>query len=136
MRNLKSVVFCLLLGFVISSFLSGHLLAQEKEKDQVIIVDKERIYYGNPEKGVSNPAVIDSSKIFNNIPAYKKIVDEGLTPKNPKYWILMEEANKVFKASLKKTAKKLKVDLIAEIGAIEIKGKEITDITDEVIEKL
>ncbi len=96
-------------------------------------VQEEKIYYGDP-KNFHNPAVLDAAKIYNEIPAYQKIVQKGLTKNDPEYWPLMQKASNVFVRSLKAVCKEKGVDLVGEVSSISCDHDQVPDITEAVIE--
>ena len=61
---------------------------------------------------------------------------EGLKPSDARYHLLMAEASRSFRKALKKLATEKGYDLIAESGAILVKGKFLIDITKLVIKKV
>lgn len=85
-------------------------------------VETDKVYHGSVES-FKKPAVIDRDKVFAQISAYKQIKKEGLNQKNPRYWILLREANDVFSKVLSKVASDGGYDLIGEKGSIKPKGK-------------
>ncbi|MBI4583609.1 MAG: hypothetical protein HY717_06275 [Planctomycetes bacterium] len=96
-------------------------------------VQEEKIYYGDP-KNFHNPAVLDASKIYNEIPAYQKIVQKGLTKNDPEYWPLMQKASNVFVRALKAVCKEKGIDLVGEVSSISCDHDQVPDITEAVIE--
>ena len=101
-------------------------------------IDESEIYYGDPDF-FEKPAVVAANDIFMAIPAYRKIVDEHIPKSDPRYWLLMEEANKIFRRALARTRREHGYDLVGEIGSIQIDGEsppEITEIVVGVVEDL
>ena len=125
MRRLVSIsLFCFLFAAI-----AVHVHADGEKK---VTIDHDRIYFGSPSS-YKKPAVVNASAVFKEIPAYKQILKEKLTEKDPKYMILIAEANQVFKKALKKVYKDSGYDLIGEVGAIKIDGKDAPDVTSEAI---
>jgi hypothetical protein len=89
----------------------------------------EKIYFGKSE-GARNPAVIAARSVFLEIEEYKKLVDKGLTDKDPEYFVLLAEANRKFYAAVTKAAGDHKYDCVAEEGTVTIKA---VDATSQVI---
>lgn len=96
-------------------------------------IDRTKIYHGDPDD-YTKPGVISASKVYDEIPEYKEIKEKGLTPADPKYWILMKKADKTCKKALEQTETEHGFDLIGEVGSIKIKGKKVPDITKKVVE--
>ncbi|MEQ8763073.1 MAG: hypothetical protein RL885_04045 [Planctomycetota bacterium] len=121
----------LLLAFAMIAGLAG-VCAAETTPDDVQVVDKKKVYFGDPDN-FSRPAVISAKKIFDEIPAYKQIKEEGLDKNDPRYWTLLEKANKVFKRVVKKVAENGGYDLVAEVGSLK-GAEEFPNLTAECIE--
>lgn len=85
-------------------------------------VDSDKVYYGSADSFTS-PATVERDKVFAEITPYKRIEKEGLNEKHPRYWILLQKANDIFRKVLKKVAKDSSYDLIAENGSVKGKGK-------------
>ena len=107
---------------------TGLLLGDRNSADKI---DKDKIYHGDPED-FTKAGCIAADKIYILIPAYKEIVDKGLTQDDPEYWILMNKANETFKQALEETEDKHEYELIGELGAIVVKGKKAPNITRKV----
>ncbi len=100
---------------------------------KVVVSDSTKIYHGS-EKKFKSPAVVDSKRVYEVIPAYKYIQDNNLTEDDPKYWFKMKEATKTFTKALKKLSQKKGHDLVGEIDSMYREdGAEIPDVTDAVI---
>jgi len=95
-------------------------------------VQEEKIYYGDP-KNFRNPAVLDAAKIYNEIPAYQKIIQKGLTRNDPEYWPLMQKASNVFVRALKAVCKEKGIDLVGEVSSITCESAAVPEITEAVI---
>lgn len=107
---------------------------KEKAKPKVTI-DEAEIYFGDPSD-FKKPAVVDVDEVYMSIPEYKEIIDRDMDDSKPRYLMLMRAASKKFRTALKKAAKAKGYDLIGGLGAIEIEGKTVPEITDLVISKL
>lgn len=104
----------------------------EMEKKKVT-VDKEKVYLGSPSN-FRKAAVVDLGKIFKETEAYKEIQREKLTKDDPKYRLLIVQANKTAKKAMAKLRDEQGYDLIVEKGHLKIEGEDVPDITSEVIE--
>ncbi len=111
---------------------SHRAISAQGSSDEVEVLNKQQVYYGDP-KNFSSASVVSAKKIFDEIPAYKQIKDEGLDKNDPRYWILLEKANKVFKKVVKKAAKSGGYDLVAEVGALK-GADEFPNLTAECID--
>jgi hypothetical protein len=100
-------------------------------------VEKSKIRYGKlteVDLKKDKVAVVNSKKVYLAIPAYKTIVKDKVERGCARYVQLMEEATRVFRATLKKIAVKKGVKLIVEVGGTT--GIKTTDVTDAIIEAL
>ncbi len=97
-------------------------------------VDESQVYYGNPAR-FKMAGEISCDSVFHEIPEYKKIRDEKLR-EGVRYEFLLRRANQKFHRALKSVHRADGYDLIAELGAIRIKGKTVPDITSKVIAAL
>lgn len=79
-------------------------------------------------------AVVNSKKIYLEIPAYKTIVKDKVEKGSARYIQLMEEATALYRSTLEKVAKDKSVQLIVETGGVS--GIKTTDLTDAIIESL
>ncbi|MCI0650861.1 MAG: OmpH family outer membrane protein [Planctomycetes bacterium] len=111
------------------------LAATAAAAETCVIVDKTQVYYGNP-KSFKKPATIVRTKVYDEIPAYKKIKDEKLDSRDARYHFLIAEASKVFGENLTKVAKDKGFDLVAELDAITVTGQPLTDLTPDVIKTI
>ncbi|MHC5020033.1 MAG: hypothetical protein ACYTGX_07975 [Planctomycetota bacterium] len=102
---------------------------------KVKVLNAKKIYYGKADTATA-PATVKAKKVFAKIPEYQEIVRRGLTKDDIEYWTLMKKASKKFRAAVKKAAGTEGKDLVAEEGAIEVKGETIPDMTDAVIKAL
>jgi hypothetical protein len=99
------------------------------------VTEPKKVYYGNARL-FKKPAVIDADRVYRGIPEYKKILDKGLTDRDPEYHLLMKKASARFSEAVKRMARDLDHDLVAESGAIEKAredAKSLVDRTDDVI---
>ncbi len=101
----------------------------------VRVLNPTKIYYGKP-KISQKPAVVKLKKVYKHIPAYQRILAEGLQKSDALYHLLIAEASRSFRKALKKVATEKGYDLIGESGAILVKGKSLVDITKLVIKKI
>ncbi|MFH1998419.1 MAG: hypothetical protein ABIK28_02010, partial [Planctomycetota bacterium] len=93
------------------------------ERDRRVCSDSDKvnykitgdIYYG--DKNLFNtPAVLNRDKIFAEIPAFKKIKKEKLDKHCARYFMLLEQANEVFRDKVKAKADEMGFDLVVEKG--------------------
>ncbi len=104
---------------------------------QPTVTGDTRVYYGQ-SGSFSNPAEVSAAHVFAEIDEYKQIAEEGLTPDDPLFWSLIEKANRTFHRAVKRSAKRLGYDLVAEAGSIETEpgDPQIPDITAAVIRQV
>lgn len=107
-------------------------------------IKKERIYYGDCTR-FATPAVLSARKVYESIPAYRSILERGLTKDDPEYWPLLRRAARIFLVALKRVCREEGFDLVGEIESIRPaedgdqddendNGDSVPDITDQVIE--
>jgi len=108
--------------------------APDDEKKK-ITVDEEKVYLGSPKK-FKKAGVVNLAKIFRETEPYKKILRDKLDRNDPKYRILLVEANKIAKKAMQRIRDQEGYDLIVEEGHLTIEGEDVPDITDKVIEAL
>ncbi len=84
--------------------------------------------------GALKVAVVDIGRAFDKIPAYQKLKKEDLKNTKARYHFLVAEANQKFQAAVNLVAARGSFDLVVEKGGV--KGLEVADITDEVVEAL
>ena len=98
------------------------------------VVTPDQIYLGKG-KHPKTPAVIKADDVWDQIPEYKKIVEDELTEDDPKYHILMKKATARFNKGLKKLSKRDSHDMIGEKDSIKVlnKKKKLDDATKELI---
>lgn len=101
----------------------------------ITVLDAKKIYFGKADNA-TKPATVKAKTVYAQIPEYKEILRRGLTKDDIEYWTLMRKASKKFKAAIKKAAGTEGKDLVAEAGAIEVKGETIPDMTAAVIAAL
>ena len=129
-----------LLGFILLALVviqvPGALQARaddNPEQEKITYRVSGEIYFGK-RNSFNTPCVLDRHKVFAKIPAYKKIKREGLEKNSARYYFLLEEANRAFRAAVKKAAEEKGYDLAVEKGGIKAsKDVRIPDITSEVI---
>lgn len=131
MRTRVIAIVSFLAVFVSSLAWAGTIPEDEKK----VVVTESMVLFGNAQK-FSKPATVNSAEVFKNIPAYKQIQSEGLTQKDAKYWILLEQANQAFSKALGEVAKAKGNDLVTETGGITATGVEIPDLTEAVNQKV
>lgn len=108
-----------------------HLPAAASEPEpQEVKIDEEKIYFGDVRR-FSKPATVDAQKVYNRIPAYRKIVEKGLSRDDPEYWPLMRKAASEFTRVIKAVSRAGGYDLVGEVGSITSDEDEIPDVTEE-----
>ena len=95
--------------------------------------DQGSVYHG-VVAGAKKPAELVASKVFNQIPEYKKIKEKGYDEDDAEYWTLLAKANEKFYAAVRKVAEKHKYDVVVEKGSQGFKNAPL--ITQEVIKAL
>jgi hypothetical protein len=98
------------------------------------VLDKSKVYYGDCAS-FEKPATVSVDEIFPHIREFKLIKERKLDENDPEYWVLLLQANEVFRQALKKAAEPTGYDLVVERGAIRpsAAGKKVPDITDIVV---
>ncbi len=104
----------------------------EKKK---VTVDKEKVYLGSPSN-FKKAGAVNLGQIFKQTAPYKQIRREKLDKTDPKYRILIVEANKIAKKAMAKVRDEAGYDLVAEVGHIKVEGEKVPDITQLVIDAL
>jgi hypothetical protein len=104
----------------------------EEIKKKITYKITGNIYFGDKAK-FKKPCIIDRDKVFAKIPAYQAIKREKLDQSSARYFFLLEEANRVFRAKVKEVAEENEFDLVVERNGIKAKGVKFTDITKDVI---
>ncbi|MBI3820127.1 MAG: hypothetical protein HY286_15645 [Planctomycetes bacterium] len=92
------------------------------------VTDRTKVYLGSAD-AFTSPAVVESSKVMEILPAMKTIKDESVKKDSARWFILVNEANQQFQKALKAVAKEHSYDLVAEVGSVT-GPKAITDATD------
>jgi hypothetical protein len=100
-------------------------------------VERSKVYHGNPD-AFAKPAVVKSLTVFQNIKAYKTIEEEKVSSESARYFLLLKEANEVFRTALATIAKEEKVDLIGEVGAIKAEDPKVSlpDVTQKMVKSV
>ena len=107
----------------------------ETKKECRPVIDETQVYYGKVA-GCKAPAVVDSARVYRNIPEYRKILDQKLTSKDAEYSILMVNATRKFRAAVGAAATDAARDLVGNVGSVTWEGHEIPDLTDATLKKL
>jgi len=96
-----------------------------------------RVYYGMKDEfdPLRNPtvAVVDSKKVYRQIPSYKVILKEGIKKDSARYAQLMYHATLVFKSAVVHAAEG-NYQFVVEKGGV--KGYPTKDITKKVLEEV
>ena len=98
------------------------------------VLDKGKVYYGDCAS-FEKPATVSADDVFPYIREFKLIKERKLNENDPEYWVLLLQANEVFRQALKKAAESSGHDLVVERGAIRATaaGKTVPDVTQLVI---
>ena len=94
-------------------------------------VVKGPVYFGNPQS-YKKPAELSIAKVWAALPEYKEIEKGNIRDDDPRYWILMQKANRRLEHALKAMNKKYGYDLIGELKFLDTEA-EVPDITAEMI---
>lgn len=119
-------------GWTAISGVSTAVFQEEEAK-----VDASKVRFGKLSEvdlKTDKVAVVNSKKIYLEIPAYKTIVKDKVEKGSARYIQLMEEATALYRSTLEKVAKEKSVKLIVETGGVS--GVKTTDLTDAIIESL
>ncbi|MBI1849017.1 MAG: hypothetical protein HYR85_01605 [Planctomycetes bacterium] len=126
----RLIVWCVLLNLIGAvAWATG-----APDGDKKITVNEQMVLLGNAQK-FTKAATVNTAEVFKNIPSYKQIKTDGLTEKDAKYWILLEQANKDFNKALGEVAKAGSHDLVTEAGGITANGVDVADLTEAVNKK-
>ena len=101
-------------------------------------IDSSKIRFGSVkaynDKGGS-VGLVDSKKVYGEIPAYKTIKKEKLKKGSARYNKLIGDATKVFKSSLKAVAKAESLNIVVEVGGVKDEPKTL-DISQKIIDHI
>jgi hypothetical protein len=106
-------------------------------QDEVPKVDQSKVRYGkfaDVDLAKDKVGVVNSKKVYLEIPAYKTILKDKIEKGSARYIQLMEEATAVYRSTLEKIAKDKAVVLIVETGGVS--GVKTSELTDAIIEAL
>lgn len=120
----------LLVVFLTLAALPGSLLAQVDLKSDAVV------YFGSASNTTA-PAYVDEDRVRDATPECQTIRNEGVRKGSARYKILMAEADKRIRQAVKDVASARSKDLVVRSGDVtDAKGKDVADITNEVVEKL
>jgi hypothetical protein len=112
-----------------------------QDKVTVKVLNGNRVY--SPRNLVSGsshelvkPALCDVRRVLDATPEYSKIRDEKLKKDSAEYRLLAQAASDRLKGALQRLMSQKGYDLIAETGAVVVEGKELPDVSDEIIQNL
>lgn len=108
-------------------------LSQDEEPK----VDASKVRYGklaDVDLKADKIGVVNSKKVYLEIPAYKTIVKDKVEKGSARYIQLMEEATAVYRSTLEKVAQDKGIKLIVETGGVS--GVKTSELTDAIIEAL
>jgi len=121
--GLRSIVSALLLAFVIAPAVTA---AEE-------LAVTGQILYGRAQ-GAQTGAVVDALVVYDQIPAYMRMQELGLSESDADGRVLFTKAQEVWKKALARIARDMGLDVITVPGGIE--GVSAPDVTLSVIEVL
>ncbi|GAB4142793.1 MAG: hypothetical protein Fur0037_10120 [Planctomycetota bacterium] len=105
-------------------------------RGQVDLKSGAVIYFGS-ESNTTAPAEIDEAKVLEATPEWQTIKTEGVRKGSARYRILMGEASKRIRMAVREVATSSGKDLVVRSGDVaDARGKNVTDITAEVVERL
>jgi len=118
---------------------SGTLKYVHTSSCDCLATEKEERWLHREE--VRSPCVIECHEVFAEIPAYRQIRQRSLGEGDADYWLLLSQANMVFRAAVAATIRELKLyDVVLGHGSLRLrdgsKARGIPDITHEVIKRL
>jgi hypothetical protein len=93
------------------------------------VLDGGQVYYGNARL-VRSPCTISADRIYQSIPEYREILEQGLTDKDVRYHFLMKKASERFARAVKEMARAEGYDLVVEAGAIVPAKEGVPDAPD------
>ena len=111
-------------------------IGQAKTGRKVTVLNASRVYHPtvfNAKKLYKKICVVDSRAIFDATKEYKQIKKRKISKNTAEYRLLIKKASDCFKRAVRKTAAGGSYEVIAEAGAISVKGSQPKDITQEVI---
>ncbi|MAW61226.1 MAG: hypothetical protein CMJ94_10375 [Planctomycetes bacterium] len=106
-------------------------------QDEEPKVDSSKVRYGklaDVDLAKDKIGVVNSKKVYLEIPAYKTIVKDKIEKGSARYIQLMEEATAVYRSTLEKVAQDKSIKLIVETGGVS--GVKTSELTDAIIEAL
>lgn len=120
----------LLLGCFLSALAASYSIQPDK-------VDKQKIFYGTPEK-FEKPAEVDYDEIVYTTPEFQEIKKKNIARGSGKYWILLSQASDHAIRAIRRVGDETEHDLIALRGYLGSLDPPIpaVDITNLVIESL
>jgi Skp family chaperone for outer membrane proteins len=105
-------------------------IAQVKLKGSAVV-------YCGAASQTSAPASIDEKRVRDATPEWQTIRSEGVKHGSARYALLVAEADKRIKEAVKAASSDAGKDLVVRSGDVEdAQGKDVADITDQVIAKL
>ena len=145
MRHLLAITLgALLLVCASAEFAPVGAQVTPATKVKVTIVKGDRVYHPRSLTTVTTgkvvekvkPALVDSKRIFDATPEYKRIADENIKKGTAEHKLLVTAASRRFKNAIRRVISLNGYDLVAETGAVTVAGKTLPDITKEVIDNL
>jgi hypothetical protein len=104
---------------------------------QGVGLKKDAVVYCGSASNTTAPATIDDEKVRDATPEWKTIQSEGVKKGTARYKLLVADMHKRIRAAVKAAAGHTSHDLVVNRGDIEdARGKEVADLTAEVIARL
>jgi len=126
----------IMLAFAPNSGVIARSDLAEKDSDKINYKITGDVYFGDKNL-FSAPAVMNRDKVFAEIPAFKTIKKEKLDKRSARYFMLLEQANEVFREKVKATAERMGHDLVVEKGGIKADpAMKFSNITQDVIDAI
>ena len=94
------------------------------------------VYFGSAHKTTA-PATIDFDQVRAETPEWQKIQSDGIRKGSGRYRLLITKMDKRIRVAARETIGDTSNDLVVREGDISnARGKDVEDLTDEVIERL
>lgn len=104
---------------------------------QGVALKKDAVVYFGSASNTTAPASIDEEKVKEATQEWKTIQSEGVKKGTARYKLLVAEMDKRIRTAVKAVAGSASHDLVVGKGGVEnARGKDVADITAEVIGKL
>lgn len=102
-----------------------------------VTLEKGAVVYQGSAANTSAPATIKEDEVRDATPEWQKIEDEGIDPDSARGRQLIAKMNKRIRSAVKSVAGAESRDMVTrEKDLKDAKGREVVDLTDEVVAKL